>query len=84
MGSEPSNPQERFHSRYGFVQTLNDRNFGPVKIYRKKEMNFDYVMVFERTYSPSQLPLVRGQLERIRNKYSLQEEPLFLKILSVE
>lgn len=46
MGNETQTAEERFYSRYGFVQAQNDRNFGFVKIYRKKELNFDYVMVF--------------------------------------
>lgn len=55
MGSEASSIQERFYNRYAFVQAINDSNFGLIKIYRKKELNFDYVMVFEQSYSSSQL-----------------------------
>lgn len=59
MGSTAVSTQERFHQRYNFLYALEDRNFGLIKIYRKKEINFDYVMVFERRYSTSQLPQAR-------------------------
>jgi len=29
------------------VQLLDDPNYGLVKVYRKRQMNYDYVMVYE-------------------------------------
>ena len=41
---------------------MEDRNFGLIKIYRKKEINFDYVMVFERRYSNVQVEQARQEI----------------------
>lgn len=36
MGNTEASNQERFHQRYNFLYALEDRNFGLIKIYRKK------------------------------------------------
>lgn len=40
---------QRFQSKYTFIEYTDDRNFGLVKIYRKVELNYDYVMILNRT-----------------------------------
>jgi hypothetical protein len=51
------------------VQTLADRNYGLIKIYRKREHNFDYVMVMERQVAASELEQTKLQLEQIRHSF---------------
>jgi len=36
MGNNAVSTQERFHQRYNFLYAMEDRNFGLIKIYRKK------------------------------------------------
>ena len=47
--SDSSEFESQFHDSYSFVQLLDDPNFGAVRIYRKKQINFDYVMVYEQS-----------------------------------
>lgn len=37
MGNSNENSyRERFHEKYAFNQMIEDANFGPIKVYRKK------------------------------------------------
>lgn len=50
MGNSPlSDFQNQFKENYSFIQVLDDLNFGVVKIYRKRQINFDYVMVYDQS-----------------------------------
>lgn len=52
MGNTPDGPFEaQFKENYGFIQLLDDTNFGMVKIYRKRQINFDYIMVYDQSLS---------------------------------
>lgn len=48
MGNTDNGFTIRFKEQYKFIQIIDDRNFGTVKIYRKVEINYDYIMVMER------------------------------------
>ena len=41
---------ERFFERISFIQELNDENFGHIEIWRSKEMPFEYLMNYKRTF----------------------------------
>ena len=43
--------ENQFKENYSFIQVLDDSNFGIVKIYRKRQINFDYVMVYDQSLS---------------------------------
>lgn len=61
-----------------------DRNFGPVKVYRKREQNFDYVMIVERQLPSSDMESTAEHLESIRHSFTLEHEPMLLRLLHVE
>lgn len=47
MGNqEGSNFEKDFNDSYSFIQLVDDPNYGLVKVYRKKMVNYDYVMVY--------------------------------------
>ena len=48
MGNTEDSFTTHFHSKYNFIEIIDDSVFGVVKIYRKKEINFDYVMTLEK------------------------------------
>ena len=83
MGGE-SSFQEKFNNKYNFVLQAEDANFGPAKIYRKKELNFDYVMLLFRRLSPEQAESTMGQLQTIRRSLTQPREPMLLRVLHVE
>lgn len=35
---------------------VDDPNFGLIKVYRKKELNFDYVMILQKYVNSHELP----------------------------
>jgi hypothetical protein len=53
MGSSLPYPhqdfEQQFRESYSFVQLLEDPNYGLVKVYRKRQLNYDYVMVYEES-----------------------------------
>ena len=48
MGNTEVSYADKFYSKYGFIELVQDENFGQIKVYRKKEINFDYVMILDR------------------------------------
>lgn len=58
MGNKETTGQdylEKFNSKYDFTALVDDPNFGQIKVYRKKELNFDYVMVLQKYIPPSRV-----------------------------
>ena len=47
--------QEKFNKKYDFTDLVEDANFGQIKVYRKKELNFDYVMVLQKYVAPNRI-----------------------------
>ena len=41
--------------KFNFIESFNDKNFGLIKVYRRKELNFDYVMIVQRAMGSSEL-----------------------------
>ncbi len=70
MGNQWTNQFEvDFKEGYNFIQLLEDPNYGLVKIYRKKQINYDYVMVYEESLqgqSQEQISEQLRQLERLK------------------
>jgi len=48
MGNEGQKFSNKLCKKYDFIEFINDLKFGPIKIYRKKEPFYDYLMVVER------------------------------------
>ena len=80
---EPSY-QSRFKSKYAFNQLVNDPNFGQIKIYRKKELNFDYVMVLQKYINSHQLPTVTKEISLIHKSFLSEDQPTVLRIFNYE
>jgi hypothetical protein len=47
MGNKSSEFETEFYKRYSYIQTIDDKVFGTVKIYRKNTVKFDYIMILE-------------------------------------
>lgn len=47
MGNKGSEFETEFYKRYSFIQAIDDKLFGNVKIYRKNTVKFDYIMIVE-------------------------------------
>ena len=50
MGSQQSEFEIEFYSKYSYIQHVDDAIFGQVKIYRKNTFRYDYIMVLEMFY----------------------------------
>jgi hypothetical protein len=84
MGSAESSYEERFHQKYNFVQPLQDPNYGPLRVYRKRELNFDYVALIDRPLPASQLAQVKRELELVRGSFAEEVPPMLLRVFHVE
>jgi hypothetical protein len=73
MGNQEANRFETdFREAYAFVQLVEDPNYGLVKIYRKRQINYDYVMVYEDSLNG----LTRDQVaELLRQLEAVQSSP---------
>jgi hypothetical protein len=45
MGNKDSEFESEFNKRYSFIQNIDDKLFGMVKVYRKNTVKFDYIMI---------------------------------------
>ena len=66
MGNQWTNQFEvDFKEGYNFIQLLEDPNYGLVKIYRKKQINYDYVMVYEESLQGQSQEQISEQLRQV-------------------
>lgn len=54
-----------------------------MKVYRKKEVNFDYVMILERLVAGSHLEEAREELEEVKRSFSKERQPMLLRVFNV-
>lgn len=73
MGNQDSSRFEAdFREAYAFIQLVEDPIYGLVKIYRKRQINYDYVMVYEESLDG----LTREQVsELLRQLSGVQSHP---------
>lgn len=64
--------ESRFKNKYEFISQVNDHNFGEIKVYRKKELNYDYVMVLYKYIQASALPKVSKEIEALHAAFLKQ------------
>ena len=55
-----------------------------MKVYRKKEVNFDYVMILERLVPKSHLQDAKDELEEVKRSFSNERAPMLLRVFNVE
>jgi hypothetical protein len=55
MGNQECKFSEKFNKKYEFIEFLNDSTLGPIKIYRKKEPFYDYLMIVEKLISEEEV-----------------------------
>ena len=69
MGNQQSDFEEEFYSRYSYIQTLEDPNFGFVKVYRKNTFRYDYVMILDIFFhesNESEIDMFFTRLEKVK------------------
>ena len=84
MGNTELSYPEKFEKKYGFVELVEDENFGLIKVYRKKELNFDYVMILDKYMEQQQLNVLEKELTIIQDSFLKADQPMILKIFSCE
>ena len=47
MGNQQSEFEIEFYNKYSYIQSIDDRHFGQIKVYRKNTFRYDYIMVLE-------------------------------------
>jgi hypothetical protein len=63
---------------------MYDPNYGPLKVYRKRELNFDYVALIERLLPTAQLAQTKHELEMVRRSFAEEVPPMLLRVFQVD
>lgn len=61
-----------------------DKNFRLIKVYRRNELNFDYVMMIERAMGNYELQECKQHFEIIKAGYAMHKEPMLLRLYNIE
>lgn len=67
--SESESFETRFYNKYAFNQLFDDPNFGQIKVYRKKELNYDYVMVLQKYVPQSSLKELVNEITALHQSF---------------